>query len=305
MGKKVVEVKNLVKTYNGVTAVDNLSFEIYENEIFGMVGPNGAGKTTTIECVEGLRNKDSGEIKILGLNNPETDGDLKTKIGIQLQESSLPERIKVREAMEMFSSLYPRTIDWKDLLAKLNLTEKVNSYFRELSGGQKQRLFIALALINDPELLFLDELSTGLDPQARHTMWDLIRDIRNEGKTIFMTTHYMEEAERLCDRVAIIDRGKIVALDTPQNLVQSLGQEMRVIFSLENDFPLENFKKIEEVTEVEKIGDRIVVHGEGEEFVYRVISLLMSNKMKFREIKIEQPNLEDVFLALTGEKIRE
>jgi ABC-2 type transport system ATP-binding protein len=270
-----------------------------------MVGPNGAGKTTTIECIEGLRKKDEGTIRVFSQDISKANQSLKTKIGIQLQESSLPDKIKVREAMEMFSSLYPRTIDWKNLLIKLNLEDKVNSYFRDLSGGQKQRLFIAIALINNPELIFLDELSTGLDPQARHTMWDLIKDIRNEGKTIFMTTHYMEEAELLCDRVAIIDQGKIVALDTPQILIQTLMQEKRLIFSLESDFSLEKLKKIQGVTTVEKIGDRIIVHGKEDEFIYGVMSVLIKERIKFREIKIEQPNLEDVFLALTGKKIRE
>lgn len=305
MRKKVIEVENLVKKYNRTTAVDNASFEVYESEIFGMVGPNGAGKTTTIECIEGLREKDEGTIRVFSQDISKANQSLKTKIGIQLQESSLPDKIKVREAMEMFSSLYPRTIDWKNLLIKLNLEDKVNSYFRDLSGGQKQRLFIAIALINNPELIFLDELSTGLDPQARHTMWDLIKDIRNEGKTIFMTTHYMEEAELLCDRVAIIDQGKIVALDTPQILIQTLMQEKRLIFSLESDFSLEKLKKIQGVTTVEKIGDRIIVHGKEDEFIYGVMSVLIKERIKFREIKIEQPNLEDVFLALTGKKIRE
>lgn len=303
--KKVIEVENLVKKYDGVTAVDNASFEVYEGEIFGMVGPNGAGKTTTIECVEGLREKDSGTIRVFSQDISKANQSLKIKIGIQLQESSLPDKIKVREAMEMFSSFYPQTIDWKNLLVKLNLEDKVNSYFRDLSGGQKQRLFIAIALINNPELIFLDELSTGLDPQARHTMWDLIKDIRNEGKTIFMTTHYMEEAELLCDRVAIIERGKIVALDTPQNLIKSLGQEKRLIFSLESEFSVEKLRKIEGITEVEKIGDRIIIHGREDEFIYRVMSILIKERIKFREIKIEQLNLEDVFLALTGKKIRE
>lgn len=305
MVKKVIEVEDLVKKYDGVTAVDNASFEVYEDEIFGMVGPNGAGKTTTIECIEGLREKDAGTIRVFSQDISKANQSLKIKIGIQLQESSLPDKIKVREAMEMFSSLYPRTIDWKNLLIELNLEDKVNSYFRDLSGGQKQRLFIAIALINNPELIFLDELSTGLDPQARHTMWDLIKDIRNEGKTIFITTHYMEEAELLCDRVAIIDQGKIVALDTPQNLIKSLGQEKRLIFSLESEFSIEKLRKIEGVTEVEKIGDRIIVQGREDEFIYRVMSVLIKERIKFREIKIEQPNLEDVFLALTGKKIRE
>jgi ABC-2 type transport system ATP-binding protein len=305
MAKKVVEVKELKKVYGELTAVDSISFDVYENEIFGMVGPNGAGKTTTIECVEGLRERDAGDISIFGLNPSKADTALKESIGIQLQETSLPERIRISEAMEMFSSLYPHPINWRKLIERLSLSDKVNSFFRELSGGQKQRLFIALALVNDPKLIFLDELSTGLDPQARHIMWDLVRDIRNEGKTIFLTTHYMEEAERLCDRVAIIDHGKIVALDTPENLVSSLGQEMRIQFVVEESFNVNGFKKLKEVTKTERIGDRIIVYGKGEEFVYKVIGSLFAKKIPFREVKIDQPNLEDVFIALTGSRIRD
>lgn len=219
----VIKVEHLRKVYNKVVAVNDISFEVQEGEIFGMVGPNGAGKTTTIECLESLRNPDSGKISVLGLN-PLNDGyTLRERIGIQLQEATLYDRIRVWEALDLFASFYHHSIDWNSLLETLGLEDKRNSYINKLSGGQKQRLYIALALVNDPELIFLDELTTGLDPQARRMMWKLVQDIRNQGKTVFLTTHYMEEAEQLCNRVAIIDRGHIIALDTPENLIRSLG----------------------------------------------------------------------------------
>ena len=230
----VVEVRELRKAYGRIVAVDGISFSVAENEVFGLVGPNGAGKTTTIECLEGLRNRDAGEVSVLGLDPSSAGADLRRRIGVQLQESSLFDRIRVQEALDLFASFYPQPIDWRPLVAQLGLGERLKAPFVKLSGGQKQRLFIALALVNDPELVFLDELSTGLDPQARRTMWDLVRSLRDKGKTVFLSTHFMEEAERLCDRVAIMDHGKIVALDTPENLISGLGVETRVVFTAED-----------------------------------------------------------------------
>jgi len=202
---QVVQVEKLRKTYGATVAVDDVSFEVQEGEIFGMVGPNGAGKTTTIECLEGLRRPDSGRQRVLGLD-PRGEGHaLRARTGMQLQQSNLPERMRVWEALDLYSSFYPKAADWEKLLMQLGLEEKRNAPFSKLSGGQKQRLFIALALLPDPQLIFLDELTTGLDPQARHAIWDLVRDVRSKGKTILLTTHFMEEAERLCDRVAILD----------------------------------------------------------------------------------------------------
>ncbi len=195
-----------------------------------MVGPNGAGKTTTIECLEGLRKPDHGNIRILGMDPQRESHTLKTRTGMQLQHSNLPDRMKVWEALDLYSSFYPNAVNWHELLQSLGLEEKRNTPFSKLSGGQKQRLFIALALLPDPDLIFLDELTTGLDPQARHAIWDLVRDVRSKGKTVLLTTHFMEEAERLCDRVAILDHGKIVALDTPTALIHSIGVEERIVF---------------------------------------------------------------------------
>src|SRR4030066_430494 len=227
----VVKVEGLRKAYQSTSAVDEISFEVREGEIFGMVGPNGAGKTTTIECLEGLRKPDKGQVSVLGVD-PQHDGHfLHSHTGMQLQQSNLPERMKVWEALDLYSSFYPQSIDWEELLVQLGLEEKRNTPFAKLSGGQKQRLFIALALLPDPELIFLDELPTGLDPQARHAIWDLVREVRAKGKTILLTTHNMEEAERLCDRVAILDHGRIVAMDTPAELIRNHGGGERMAFT--------------------------------------------------------------------------
>ncbi len=299
-----IEVQDLRKSYGPVRAVDGISFSVGMGEIFGMVGPNGAGKTTTIECVEGLRRPDGGTIRVLGLD-PRRDGyELRRRIGIQLQEAALPDRLRVREALDLFASFYPRRTDGDRLLEQLGLAEKRNVPFEKLSGGQKQRLFIALALINDPELVFLDELTTGLDPQARRAMWDLVRGIRDQGKTVFLTTHYMEEAERLCDRVAIIDHGRIIALDTPENLIRSLGAENRVVFSTDG-WDGQALRQVPGVARVERIGDRMVVYGRGEGLVGGVVGLLEREGVRFRDLRTEQPTLEDVFLALTGREMRE
>ena len=232
-GKVVIKVDHLRKVYGTTVAVDDVSFEIYGGEIFGMVGPNGAGKTTTTECIEGLRQPDGGAIQVFGMSPQKEAYALRERIGVQLQTSALQDRLKVWEALDLFASFYAKPVDTQALLEQMGLKEKRSDKFAKLSGGQKQRLFIALALINDPELVFLDELTTGLDPQARHAMWDMVRGIRERGKTVFLTTHFMEEAERLCDRVAIVDHGKIVALDTPQNLIRNLGAENRLIFSID------------------------------------------------------------------------
>src|SRR5215213_1574738 len=216
----VIEVSGFRKTYKSFVAVDDVSFKVYDGEIFGLIGPNGAGKTTTMECVEGLRTPDSGRISVLGLDPFHDIRSLQNRIGVQLQEAQLQKRIKVKEAVHLCASLYQRPAsDGDRLLEQLGLADKRNSWFMTLSGGQKQRLFIALALINDPEVVFLDELTTGLDPQARRAIWDLVQDIRSRGKTVFLTTHLMEEAERLCDRVAIIEHGRIIDMGTPDGLV--------------------------------------------------------------------------------------
>ena len=302
MNKKVIEVKNLRKTYGSVVAVEEISFEVFEGEIFGMVGPNGAGKTTTVECVEGIRKADKGELRILGLDPQKEGYSLRQRIGVQLQETALQDHLKVWEALDLFASFYSHPVDWQILLEKMNLAEKRNAAFNKLSGGQKQRLFIALALVNNPELVFFDELTTGLDPQARRNMWDLVRDIQKQGKTVVLTTHFMEEAERLCDRVAIVDQGRIVALDTPANLIRNLGAENRVVFTINGEFKAEKLNELASVTRVEQSGDRCEIYGWDEKLIVDVVNALSKNGCAFRDLRTEQPTLEDVFLALTGRK---
>jgi len=298
----IIKVEHLRKTYGEVVAVDDISFEVYDGEIFGMVGPNGAGKTTTIECIEGLKVADNGTIRVWDLDPQRDRYKLKERIGVQLQESALPDRIKVGEAIDLFASFYRKPLNRKEqaqLLEFLGLAEKLNSHFAKLSGGQKKRLFIALALVNNPQLIFLDELTTGLDPHARRAMWEMVRDIREKGKTVFLTTHYMEEAERLCDRVLIIDYGKIIALDTPEKLIQSLSVENRVTFVAEGEFTLELLQALPNVTQVKKVGERIIVYGKGDRFMSSVVNALEAQRVRFRDLRTEQPTLEDVFLTLT------
>ncbi len=241
--------------------------------------------------------------------DPQRDGQtLRERTGMQLQQSNLPDRMRVWEALDLYASFYPKAADWKELLAQLGLEEKRNAPFSKLSGGQKQRLFIALALLPDPQLVFLDELTTGLDPQARHAIWDLVRDVRARGKTVLLTTHFMEEAERLCDRVAILDHGRIVALDTPAALIRGLGAEERVVFSLDGALPAGFEKALSGAVRLEVQGERVIVHGKNGRkvpLVSEVVSLLTGQGIPFRDLRTEQPTLEDVFLSLTGREMRE
>jgi ABC-2 type transport system ATP-binding protein len=299
-----IVLDGLRKSYADVLAVDGISFSVRRGEIFGMVGPNGAGKTTTIECLEGLRRPSSGRVSVLGLDPGRHGYELRERIGVQLQQSALPDRLKVREIMDLFSAFYAKTVPWRPVLDELGLTEKAGASFGKLSGGQKQRLFIALALLNDPEVVFLDELTTGLDPQARRAMWDLVKGIRDKGKTVFLTTHYMEEATHLCDRVAVIDHGRIVALDSPANLVASLGAENRVVFIAEGADP-GLFRALPGVSRVESAEGRLAVYGARDDLVIHVVMTLAGAKIKFRDLRTEQPTLEDVFLAMTGKAMRD
>ena len=259
----MIRVAGIRKTYGRTVAVDDVSFDVYAGEIFGLIGPNGAGKTTTMECVEGLRAPDAGTISVLGLNPRRDVYHLQDRIGVQLQEAQLQKRIKVREAVDLWASLYRRPVEPGRLIEQLGLLDKRDAWFMTLSGGQKQRLFIALALINDPELVFLDELTTGLDPQARRAIWELVRGIRHRGKTVFLTTHLMEEAERLCDRVAILDHGRIVDVGTPSELVRRHCPERTVIVGTGEPSAAERFRAIPHVLSVAEDGTSIVIRWGG------------------------------------------
>jgi len=299
----VIRVEGIRKTYGRTVAVDDVSFEVERAEIFGLIGPNGAGKTTTMECVEGVRRPDRGMISVLGLDPVRQAHALQERIGVQLQEAQLQKRIKVREAVGLWSSLYRTRVDGDQLLAQLGLTEKRNAWFMTLSGGQKQRLFIALALINDPDVVFLDELTTGLDPQARRAIWDLVRGIRARDKTVFLTTHLMEEAERLCDRVAIIDHGRLIDAGTPAALVRRHCPERTVIVTTHDPSAIDRFRLMPGVA-VEAAGADVSVRGRGDDFVTRVIHHLADQRIDVADLRTVNPTLEDVFLRVTGHALR-
>lgn len=305
MSSPVIRVSGIRKTYGTTVAVDDVSFEVQPGEIFGLIGPNGAGKTTTMECVEGLRQPERGRIEVFGLDPTRDARALQDRIGVQLQEAQLQKRIKVWEAVDLWASLYPTTVDGDRLLDQLGLTEKRDAWFMTLSGGQKQRLFIALALINDPELVFLDELTTGLDPQARRAIWDLVRDIRERGTTVFLTTHLMEEAERLCDHVAIIEHGRIIDHDTPAGLVRRHCPERTVVVATAHDDAASRFLALPSVDTVTSEDTRLRVRGCGDDLVTEVIHCLSEHRMRVTEFRTEEPTLEDVFLKLTGRSIRD
>ena len=303
--RPVIQVSGVRKSYGKTVAVAEATFEVNEGEIFGLIGPNGAGKTTTMECIEGLRKPDRGSIAVLALDPFRDVYKLQNRIGVQLQQAQLQKRIKVWEAVDLWASLYrKKTADGDRLLEQLGLEDKRNAWFMNLSGGQKQRLFIALALINDPEIVFLDELTTGLDPQARHAIWDLVRGIRERGKTVFLTTHLMEEAERLCDRVAIMEHGRIIDIDTPANLVLRHCPERTVVVEVSDPAAAEPFNSIPRVERVERDGSRFTIYGRGD-LVTEVIHCLSENRVRVTDFRAILPNLEDVFLKLTGRSIRE
>jgi ABC-2 type transport system ATP-binding protein len=294
-----VEIAHLRKTYGPVTAVDNVSFSVAEGEIFGILGPNGAGKTTTVECAIGLRSPDSGTIRLLGLD-PHADRDeIHEVVGVQLQASALPAKLRVGEILDMYRSFYREPADIGELTEALGLASKRNNYYKSLSGGQRQRLSVALALVGQPKVAVLDEMTTGLDPRARRDAWELIEGMRERGVTILLVTHFMEEAERLCDRVALIDGGRIVALDTPASLAARArgGKSVRFLPSAPFDDRL--LTGLPEVTRVEREGQHVVVSGTGD-LVNAVILSLAAAGVTARDVQLDSSNLEDAFVKLTG-----
>lgn len=299
----LITVSGLRKTYGSTIAVEDVSFEVYDGEIFGIIGPNGAGKTTTVECLQGLRSPDGGALRVLGLDPTSQAQELRHQIGSQLQQSSLPDRLKVREALNLFGSLSENAIDGDVLLNQWGLTDRKDVAFGDLSGGQKQRLFIALAFINDPRIVILDELTQGLDPQARHGTWELIQEIRERGKTVVLVTHFMDEAEELCDRLALIDQGRVVALDTPQGLIQSLSMTVTVRFTAQ-EADLSFLDTVAGVQRVSRSGDQVEVEGTGA-ILALVAAELVAHGIVPADLRAERPTLEDAFLALTGRSIRE
>jgi ABC-2 type transport system ATP-binding protein len=298
----VIEVTELTKRYAGHPVVDGISFEVQPGEIFGVLGPNGAGKTTAVECIEGLRSRDGGVIRVLGLD-PRTQGHrLHQRIGVQLQDTQLPDRLRVGEAVDMYASFYPHPADWREVLARWGLAGKVKVPFAKLSGGQKQRLFIALALVGNPEVVFLDELTAGLDPGARRATWDLIKQVRASGVTVVLVSHFMDEVEELCDRVAILEQGRIVALDTPAGLVDRVGGEYRMRFRPTAPLDELALRLLPGVTEVTRKGPQVVITGAGD-FASAVTAELARRQIVVADLRIDGRSLDNAYVTLTGRSI--
>lgn len=303
MGTGVVVVDHLHKSYRRVVAVDDVSFEVEAGEIFGILGPNGAGKTTTVECVQGLRHPDSGTIRVLGLDPTSQGEQLRQRIGSQLQASALPGRLKVAESIRLFAAFADHPVGCDELLRRWRLDGQRNTSFDNLSGGQRQRLFIALAFVNSPELVLLDELTQGLDPQARRSTWDLIREIREGGTTVVLVTHFMDEAEHLCDRVAVVDSGRVVAVDTPQGLIDGLGLPSVVRFST-TDPDLDWLANISGFESLSRRGEAVEVRGTGPLLAW-IAAELVARGITPPDLRVDRPTVEAAFLALTGRGLRE
>ena len=300
----VIEVKNLTKKYGNLKAVDGLSLSVAKGEIFGMLGPNGAGKSTTFEIITGILRRDGGDVRVLGVDPEKQPAAVKTRIGVQLQAAQTFSKLTVEETLKLFAGFYPNPLPVEETMARLDLLEKKNSRVETLSGGQRQRLAVAIAIISNGEIIFLDEPTVGLDPQARRNLWGAILELKDAGKTVFLTTHFMEEAQNLCDRVAIIDYGRVVALGTPQELITAHFQEM----SLELVQPeLRNEPKLREltsVTEVVQLNDHTVLRTPNLTATIQELSALVNTLgIKLDDFRIRQANLEDVFLKLTGRRI--
>ncbi|OWA16163.1 multidrug ABC transporter ATP-binding protein [Streptomyces sp. CS227] len=296
----IIEVSGVRKAYGGRTVVDGISFTVEEGEIFGILGPNGAGKTTTVECVEGLRHPDAGSVKVAGLD-PVRDRDGVTRVlGAQLQESELQPKITVQEALQLYAACYPDPADWRALAARLGLTEKLSTRFAKLSGGQKQRLFIALALVGNPRVVVLDELTTGLDPRARRETWALIEEVRDSGVTVLLVTHFMEEAQRLCDRIAVIDKGRVAALDTPAGLVSRAAGAVVTTFTPSAPLPAADLAALPQLASHEERDGNVTLTGT-DETVTALLALLARTGTTAHRLRIVEATLDDAFLDLTGE----
>lgn len=296
----IIEVKGLRKVYGSRTVVDGVSLSVEHGEIFGILGPNGAGKTTTVECIGGLRHRDGGSITVAGMDPAAEGKQFRETLGIQLQESRLPDKQTVREALQLYSSFYSNPRDWRELLDRLGLAEQAGTYFGKLSGGQKQRLSVALALIGNPQVAILDELTTGLDPAARREVWGLLEDLKDTGVTLLLVSHFMEEAERLCDRVAVIDRGRVVATDTPEGLAAGVQADQRMSFLPSAPIELSALQQLPDVHSVTMAGDRMVVTGT-DNVASAVIIALHSLGIAAQKLRVDQPSLDDAFVAITSD----
>lgn len=304
--KAIIEVDFISKSYGRLKAVDQLSFTAFRGEIFGLLGPNGAGKTTTLEMIEGLRKPDTGKILVNGHDVQKDLIKVKEIIGVQLQSTSLYNKIKVGEAIELFGNYYKKRRSVDELLKLVSLEDKRNSYHQDLSGGQKQRLALAITLVNDPQIIFLDEPTTGLDPQARRNLWDIISQMKSEEKTVIITTHYMEEAEKLCDRIAIMDHGQILARGTPYELIAQLKVSSCLEFSSNGFADAEHFKQLPSVTKVRQKGGLVeLFSNDTQKTLLRLMELSKSENIEIKDLHIRKATLEDLFLELTGRSLRE
>ncbi|WP_316781886.1 ABC transporter ATP-binding protein [Streptomyces sasae] len=299
----VIEVTDLRKSYGGRAVVDGVSFAVEEGEIFGILGPNGAGKTTTVECVEGLRVPDGGRVRVTGLDPVAEHEKTARVLGAQLQQSELQPKLTVREALELYASFYDSPLDWAPLAERLGLADKLATRFGKLSGGQQQRLFIALALIGNPRVVVLDELTTGLDPRARRDTWELIEDVRDRGVTVLLVTHFMEEAQRLCDRIAVIDKGRVAALDTPAGLIRRSAGATVISFTPSAPLDDQALAALPALASVESKDGRITLSGT-DETVNAVITLLARHHITAHQLRVVDATLDDAFLDLTkGEAV--
>jgi ABC-2 type transport system ATP-binding protein len=306
MPTSILQVENLVKRYGDVEAVRGVSFNVEEGEVFGLLGPNGAGKTTTVEILEGLRNLDGGRVSVCGLDPQRQSAALKHEIGASLQSTSLPDKIRVMEALRLFASFYKRGRKPEELLKRFGLEEKRNAFYSQLSGGQKQRLALAMALVNDPQVVFLDEPTAGLDPQVRREIYHVIEELRREKKTILMTTHYIEEAERLCDRVAIVDQGKVIAIGTPRELKAHSADATRIEVRLSKPETDGALKNLEGVTDAREIGGTYVLHSKRPpQTIVSLVKHLEAEGNDLVSLEIATPSLEDVFIEMTGRRLRD
>ncbi|MEA1959121.1 MAG: ABC transporter ATP-binding protein [Chloroflexota bacterium] len=305
--KAVIKVDKLRKSYGDVKAVDGISFRVYQSEVFGLLGPNGAGKTTTMEIAEGIRKADSGRVIVLGMNAKQHSRQIKAKIGVQLQTTALYPRLTVREVLALFASFFPKSVPPDKLIKLVGLEDSRGKRCAKLSGGgQQQRLSVALALVNNPQILFLDEPTSGLDPQARHNIWSVIEFVRGKGKTVFLTTHYMEETERLCDRVAIIDKGKIIACDKPDRLVSQHFQEDAIEFDVSRHVDDRFFEHVPGVTNSIRENGKIVVYSDSVfTTVPTLLELTKNSGIELTNLFVRRATLEDVFLKLTGRRMRD
>jgi ABC-2 type transport system ATP-binding protein len=306
-GAAIVAVQNLMKRYGKFTAVNGVSFSIRPGEIFGLLGPNGAGKTTTLEMIEGIRTPDAGSITVLGMDARTQRRAIQTRIGVQLQATALFPELRVGETIALFGAIYPHARSADNLLREVNLSEKRNAFPQDLSGGQRQRLALALALVNDPAIVFLDEPTTGLDPQSRHQLWDTVLALRAQGKTIVLTTHFMDEAQTLCDRIAIMDHGQIIAEDTPASLISLLGASAAIACAIDPALvPTTLLHTLPAVTDIrDGLDERLLYTDDAEATLLALLPLAARQGAKVERLQIHAPTLEDVFLKLTGRALRE